>query len=61
MLERSGLPKDAGPLAVMQTDHDDGRARPLMGDASQMAAGNRRAAMVLPFDKGISVLLRPTS
>lgn len=42
-LERSGLPKDAGPLAVMQTDHDDGRALVRsMGDAlAQMAAGNR--------------------
>ncbi len=44
-LERSGLPKEAGPLAVMQTDHDDGRVlvRSMGNALAHMAAGNRSA------------------
>ncbi len=60
-LERSGLPKDAGPLAVMLTEHDDGRALVRsMGEAlAQLAAGNRAGipAFCRPA-REFSVLLR---
>ena len=44
-LERSGLPKESGPLAVMQTDHDEGRAlvRSMGEGLRQIEAGNAGA------------------
>jgi hemerythrin-like domain-containing protein len=60
-LERSGLPKESGPLAVMQTDHDEGRALVRsMGDAlREIEGGNAEAVPQFCRDaRDFSALLR---